>query len=76
MNKNEIIKELRTVFLSVLKELPDNFSNEASFVELGGVSMDAMKIQMEIRKTFRKKISVEALYEAGSVDGIAQVIMQ
>lgn len=76
MNKNEIIKELRTVFLSVLKELPEDFSNEASFVELGGVSMDAMKIQMEIRKIFRKKISVEALYEAGSVDGIAQVIMQ
>ena len=76
MNQNEIITELRAIFSSVLKELSDDFSNDASFLELGGASMDAMKIQMEIRRTFCKKISIETLYELGSVIKIAQVILQ
>ena len=76
MNINEATEKTREIFQSVITGLEEDFSNEASFSDLGGVSMDAMKIQMEIRKQFGKKISVETLYDLGSVSKIAERILQ
>lgn len=72
MSKNEASEKIRDIFTGILQNLPESFSEEQSFTELGGTSMDALKLQMELRRTFGKKISLEALYELGSVSGLAE----
>lgn len=76
MSKSEASKKIRDIFTGILQDLPENFSEEQSFAELGGASMDAMKLQMELRRAFGKKISLETLYEIGSVSGLAERVAE
>ncbi|MBQ6041590.1 MAG: acyl carrier protein [Oscillospiraceae bacterium] len=72
MSKSEASERIRDIFTGILRDLPESFGEEQPFTELGGTSMDAMKLQMELRRTFGRKISLAELYELGSVSGIAE----
>lgn len=44
------------------------------FVELGGVSLDAIRILSEIKQTFHQKIDIEDFFDAGTVQEQAQLV--
>lgn len=76
MSKSEAYERVKDIFIGIIQDLPASFSDEHSLIELGGTSMDMLKLQMELRRAFGKKISIETLYEIGSVAGIAERVVE
>lgn len=61
---------LKKIFEDILKI--DNLTDfDKSFLDLGGQSLDAMKIQISIKKEIGKRVSINEIYELGSINKIA-----
>lgn len=73
LNYESTEEKLSDIFSSAMN-LNSDFSKGSSFLELGGTSIEAMKIQIEIRKAFGVKMKMDTLYELGSVERIAERI--
>ncbi|MDO4863487.1 MAG: condensation domain-containing protein, partial [Ruminococcus sp.] len=69
---DEIIQKLNESFCTILKI--DECGNDENFLELGGGSFEFTKLQMQIKKSLGKKISLKELYRCGTVNGIAALI--
>ncbi len=73
MNYEEIKKEIREIFLELLR-LDTLDSDDVSFLELGGDSFEFTKLQMTIKKKYSEKIPLKTLYRNNSVNGIADIL--
>lgn len=67
-----IKNQLNSIFCSILGI--DECGNDESFLELGGSSFEFTKLQMMIKKEFKKKISQKELYRNSTVNAIAKLI--
>lgn len=71
---NALEERVKAVFEEVFRvEDPDV---NATFSELGGKSIDAMKLQIEMRKRFGVKVDFRTLYERGSAVALAAYLTE
>ncbi len=47
---------------------------DTHFSKMGGKSVDAMKLQIELRRLFGVKVDFRTLYELGSIQSIATYV--
>lgn len=71
---NALEERVKAVFEEVFRvEDPDV---NATFSELGGKSIDAMKLQIEMRKRFGVKVDFRTLYERGSAAALVAYLTE
>ena len=74
MEKNEIEKLTLDIFRNVFNV--EEINKDTHFIKMGGKSIDAMKIQIELRKQFGVKIDFKTLYQLGSIYKISEHILE
>ncbi len=60
---------IATIFERVFKL--ENPNRDLTFTQLGGRSVEAMQLQIELRHEFDVKLDFRSLYELGSIKAIA-----
>jgi len=66
--------QIRLVFERFLNRRP--ISTTQSFFELGGDSLQALKLILEVERETGKKLALSILYQASTIEGLARVISQ
>lgn len=69
-----VTQKLNSIFCTVLNI--EKCSNDESFLELGASSFEFTKLQMMIKKEFKKKLSLKELYHSCTVNSIAELISE
>jgi amino acid adenylation domain-containing protein len=70
--RNQMEMQLRLIFRKLLNR--DNFDRSTSFFELGGDSLSAIKLALEIEKATGIKIPVNELYRLSSIDTLSSYL--
>ena len=70
--KNQTEQDLLSIFKSVLGE--NNISIDDDFFELGGDSLGAIKVSVEIFNKFNINIPVKDIFENSSIENLAKII--
>jgi acyl carrier protein len=68
----KVINKLNRIFCTILNL--EECGNDESFLELGASSFEFTKLQMMIKKEFKKKISLKEIYHHNTVNSIAALI--
>ena len=72
--ENPLELQLKLVFEKFLQRRP--ISTDASFFELGGDSLQALKLVVEIERATSKKLPLNILYQASTIQSLAQAIQK
>ena len=70
--QNPLEMQLKLVFERFLNTRP--ISTDASFFELGGDSLQALKLIVEVERVTRKKLPLSVLFQSGTVEGLANFL--
>jgi amino acid adenylation domain-containing protein len=70
----KVINKLNRIFCTILNL--EECGNDESFLELGASSFEFTKLQMMIKKEFKKKISLKEIYHHNTVNSIAALICE
>lgn len=74
MDRNKIEESIIEMFGKFFNvEQPDRTMH---FSELGGKSVDAMKLQIELRKQFGIKMDFRTIYKLGTIEAMGQYILE
>ncbi|WP_281558221.1 non-ribosomal peptide synthase/polyketide synthase [Thalassomonas sp. RHCl1] len=72
--QTEVEQALTQIWSSLLKLEADKISASANFFELGGHSLLTVRLVAEIRKQLQVEIPVKAVFDAATIQGLAEVI--
>lgn len=74
MNNTVVNEKMKNIFCKAFSF--ETVDEEQSFLALGGKSIGVMQLQMEILKEFSVKIEFPKLYKLGSIQAIAEYIIE
>ncbi len=74
MPKSSIETQLASIWAELLAIDKNNISSNDNFFDLGGDSLKAITLQNKIKKEFNTTMPLDAIFEKGTVNALAQII--
>jgi acyl carrier protein len=73
--RNEIERKILEIWSDVLKVKKDRISVSVNFFEIGGNSISLLKVNHEIKETFKIELPVAIMFRIQNISAIADYIM-
>lgn len=58
-----------------LLDIPEDFNRTLSFIQLGGQSIAALKLQIELMRSFSVRVPYSSMFEDGTVSGLTNTVL-